>query len=149
LWKKGDDAMEITIHDHLVDATNKMSRECKEMIATAFENVGGLEGLCAWIKRSEENRTAFYTRMYIRLLPVNLDIRSHKDVVYHTAADVQDAFGAVGMTLELIEALRKEEQERPRLIEHVTRIKFAQESCLSFLPHPSITSDPLQANLNI
>jgi hypothetical protein len=32
---------------------------------------------------------------------------------------LQDAFGAVGMTLELIEALRKEEQERPRLIEHV------------------------------
>jgi hypothetical protein len=98
---------------------NKMSRECKEMIATAFECVGGLEGLVAWINASDENRTAFYTRMYIRLLPFNLDIRSHKDVVYHTVDEVKDAFGAAGMTLELIESLRREEQERPRLIEHV------------------------------
>jgi hypothetical protein len=41
--------------------------------------------------------------MYVRLLPVSLDIRSHKDVVYHTAAEINDAFGAAGMTLELIE----------------------------------------------
>jgi hypothetical protein len=62
---------------------------------------------------------AFYTRMYIRLLPVNLDIRSHKDVVYHTVAEVNDRFGQAGMTLILIERLRKEERQQPKLIEHV------------------------------
>jgi hypothetical protein len=52
--------------------------------------------------------------------PVNLDIRSHKDVVYHTVEEVKDAFGAAGMTLELIERLRRREQEQQlKTIEHV------------------------------
>jgi hypothetical protein len=79
----------------------------------------GLDGLIKWIKKNDENRSAFYTRMYIRLLPVNLDIRSHKDVVYHSARDIQERFGQAGMSLELIERLRKEEAEQPKLIEHV------------------------------
>jgi hypothetical protein len=57
--------------------------------------------------------------MYIRLLPVNLDIRSHKDVVYHTVQDIEARFGEAGMSLELIERLRKRAQEQPKLIEHV------------------------------
>jgi hypothetical protein len=97
-----------------------MSRECKEMIATTFESVGGLQGLIDWVKKSDDNRAAFYTRMYIRLLPVNLDIRSHKDVVYHTINEVKDAFGAAGMTLELIERLRRRElEQQQKTIEHV------------------------------
>jgi hypothetical protein len=100
-------------------APNKMSRECKEMIADCFEKVGGLDGLVKWAKASDEHLTAFYTRMYVRLLPVSLDIRTHKDVVYHTVAEVSDAFAQAGMTLELIERLRKREQAQPKLIEHV------------------------------
>jgi hypothetical protein len=103
----------------IAGVANKMSRECKEMIQNCFEGMGGLDGLIKWALSTPERTDAFYTRMYIRLLPVNLDIRSHKDVVYHTAAEVQDAFGAMGLSLELIEALRKEEQEQPKLIEHV------------------------------
>jgi len=57
--------------------------------------------------------------MYVRLLPVNLDIRTHKDVVYHTVAEINDAFGAAGMTLELIEQLSREEASQPKVIEHV------------------------------
>ena len=62
---------------------------------------------------------AFYTRMYVRLLPMTLDARSHKDVVYQTSAEVVDMFGSAGMSLELIERLRKREAERLKLIEHV------------------------------
>jgi hypothetical protein len=96
-----------------------MSRECKEMIATTFESVGGLQDLIDWVRKSDENRAAFYTRMYIRLLPVDLDIRSHKDVVYHTIQDIQERFGQAGMSLGLIERLRREEAQQPKLIEHV------------------------------
>jgi hypothetical protein len=81
--------------------------------------VGGLDGFIAWIKERPEHRFAFYTRIYPRLLPVNLDIRSHKDVVYHTVQDIQDRFGQVGMTLELIERLRRDEANQPKIIEHV------------------------------
>jgi len=102
-----------------VGATNKMSRECKEMIADCFEALGGLHGLIEWASANDENRAAFYTRMYVRLLPVNLDIRTHKDVVYHTAAEVKDAFGAAGMTLELIRRLQEREAQQPKMIEHV------------------------------
>jgi hypothetical protein len=98
---------------------NKMSRECKEMIASCFEQLGGLEGLVKWAKSSDERLDAFYTRMYVRLLPFNLDIRSHKDAVYHNIQDIKDRFGQAGMTLELIERLRKREQEQLKLIEHV------------------------------
>ena len=98
---------------------NKMSRECKEMIATCFERLGGLEGLVAWAKSSDKRMDAFYTRMYIRLLPFSLDARTHKDLVYHTVAEVNDRLGQAGMTLELIERLRRMEQAQPKLIEHV------------------------------
>src|SRR6516165_6849966 len=76
---------------------NKMSRECKEMIQGCFEALGGLEGLVAWAKSSDKRMDAFYTRMYVRLLPMTLDARSHKDVVYHTSAEVVDVFGSAGM----------------------------------------------------
>jgi len=101
-------------------APNKMSRECKEMIADCFEKMGGLDGLFAWATANDEHRTAFYTRMYVRLLPVSLDVRTHKDVVYPTVAEVNDRLGQAGMTLELLERLRREEQRQPKLIEHVT-----------------------------
>jgi hypothetical protein len=99
---------------------NKMSRECKEMIADCFERIGGLEGLVKWATANAKNRAAFYTRMYIRLLPFSLDVRTHKDVVYHTVAEVNDRLGQAGMTLELIERLRRMEQAQPKLIDHVT-----------------------------
>jgi hypothetical protein len=33
--------------------------------------------------------------------------------------DIQERFGQAGMTLELIERLRREEAQQPKLIEHV------------------------------
>ena len=100
-------------------AQDRMSRECKEMIATCFDKMGGLEGLYAWATSTDERRDAFYTRIYPRLIAVQLDMRSHKDVVYHSSDEIKDAFGAAGMTLELIERLRQREAEQPKPIEHV------------------------------
>jgi hypothetical protein len=98
---------------------NKMSRECKEMIQSCFESLGGLDGLIAWAKSTPERMDMFYSRMYVRLLPVSLDVRTHKDVVYHTVAEVNDRLGQAGMTLELLERLRREEQRQPKVIENV------------------------------
>ena len=44
---------------------------------------------------------AFYTRMYIRLLLVNLDIRQPQGRGLSHVAEVNDRFGQAGMTLVL------------------------------------------------
>ena len=48
-------------------AENRLNKQCKEMLATCFESVGGLPGLVKWVKESPQNRGAFYTRMWVRL----------------------------------------------------------------------------------
>ena len=72
-----------------------LTAECKDMIATCFEQVGGLPGLVKWVQKSDKNR-AFYTRMYIRLMPVNVTVRDHKNVVYESLAEVRAAFAIHG-----------------------------------------------------
>jgi hypothetical protein len=61
-----------------------LDRECKEMINDCFHKVGGLDGLVKWAQKSDEHLTAFYTRMYIRLLPINVTVKANKDAVYET-----------------------------------------------------------------
>ena len=96
---------------------NKMARECKEMIATCFENIGGIDGLTKWAK---ENPSEFYCRMYVRLIGVEVDAKSdHRQVVYNTIEQINDALGPHGLTLEMLERLRRYEEAQPKLIEHV------------------------------
>jgi hypothetical protein len=48
-----------------------------QVLARAFEEgLGGYDGLIKWAKRSPENFTAFYTKMWIRLLPMNIKVES-------------------------------------------------------------------------
>ena len=91
---------------------NKMSRECKDMINDCFHQVGGLQGLKAWVEKSDENRGAFYTKMYIRLLPVKVAFKGHKNAVYETLADVRAAYAVRGVALESIEKLKRLEQAK-------------------------------------
>jgi hypothetical protein len=98
----------------------RRTRECKEVIADCFEMLGGLEALVAWAKSTPKRTDAFYSQLYPRLLSEQLDPRSHKDVEYLTSEEVVDKFGAAGMSLELIERLRRDEEaEKPKMTEHV------------------------------
>jgi hypothetical protein len=64
------------------------------------------------VEKSDENRGAFYTKMYIRLLPVKVAFKGHKNVVYETLADVRAAYAVRGVALESIEKLKRLEQAK-------------------------------------
>jgi hypothetical protein len=46
---------------------NKITASCRQALQLAFDGVGGVDGLIKWIKASDENRAAFYTRVYPKL----------------------------------------------------------------------------------
>lgn len=54
-------------------ATNKTTLAAKEMIAQAAELVGGLDQLVAWIKKNEKNEYAFWSSVYPKLLPLQVN----------------------------------------------------------------------------
>jgi hypothetical protein len=100
---------------------NKMTAEAKEMLARCFEDIGGYEAFVKWVKSSPERLDTFYTKMWIKLLPMNigLDIRpeDHKDVVYKSLEEVRAAFASEGISLESIIKLKQLEQEEAKQIE--------------------------------
>lgn len=57
---------------------NKITREAKEMIALAFEGLGGLEALIETADKSDSMRMTFYTQLYSKLIPIS--VQGHVDV---------------------------------------------------------------------
>jgi hypothetical protein len=51
---------------------NKTTRLARDAIETAAAGLGGAERLAEWAKEKPENETAFWTRVYPRLLPVQV-----------------------------------------------------------------------------
>lgn len=54
-------------------ATNKTTLAAKEMIAQAAEQLGGLDQLVAWVRKSEKNEYAFWSGVYPKLLPLQVN----------------------------------------------------------------------------
>jgi hypothetical protein len=50
-------------------ARNKITNLAKQAIQMAFDKLGGVDALVAWVKEDKANRYAFYTRVYPMLLP--------------------------------------------------------------------------------
>jgi hypothetical protein len=86
-------------HDHLFEkgaeraelagrkpgGRNKLTVICREAIASGFETLGGVEGLVAWAKADNNNLTAFYTRIWVKLLPIQIKLTEQNlDVVFHS-----------------------------------------------------------------
>jgi hypothetical protein len=57
-------------------AVNKTTALAKEAIAFAAEGLGGAERLILWAKEDAQNERAFWTQIYTKLLPlqVNADV---------------------------------------------------------------------------
>lgn len=51
---------------------SKTTLAAKEAIALAAEKLGGAERLAAWAKKNSKNEELFWTRIYPRLLPVQV-----------------------------------------------------------------------------
>ena len=71
---------------------NKITNEAKAAIQMAFDKLGGVDALVAWVKADEANRTAFYTKIYPKLLPRPAIDIVPEPVAVAAAAAVKSAF---------------------------------------------------------
>lgn len=51
---------------------NKTTKAAKEAIAEAFEKMGGTEALVAWAKKNDGNRKVFYSRIWPKIVPLQV-----------------------------------------------------------------------------
>jgi hypothetical protein len=89
-----------------------MTAACREALQLAFEGIGGLPALIAWAK---ENRTEFYTKVWIRLLPLAVKADQNIVVTYHTAEEVKAAIAERALPMARLELVLLElgaERER-------------------------------------
>ena len=99
---------------------NKMTAEVKEVLARCFEDVGGYDAFVKWVESSPERLDTFYSKMWIKLLPMNIrpDIRpeGHKNVVYKSYEELSIAFADRGISLNSILKLKQLDlkAERPK-----------------------------------
>lgn len=54
-------------------SANKTTKAAKELIAEAADQIGGLDRLVAWVKLEEKNESAFWTSIYPKLLPLQVN----------------------------------------------------------------------------
>ena len=100
---------------------NKMTAEVKEVLARCFEGVGGYDAFVRWVESSPERLDTFYSKMWIKLLPMNIRPEGHKDVVYKSYEEVSIALADHGISLDSIQKLKqldlkaeRKEAEDPR-----------------------------------
>jgi hypothetical protein len=68
---------------------NKTTKIAKEAIAYAAEGLGGADRLVAWAKEDAKNEAAFWTQIYPKLLPlqVNADVNATISEIRHRIID--------------------------------------------------------------
>jgi hypothetical protein len=74
-----------------VGALNKLPAEAKDVLARAYTELGGFERFMQWIESEPEHLAHFYTKMWIKLLPMNIRVDSTKNVVYKSYHEVSVA----------------------------------------------------------
>lgn len=60
---------------------NKTTTIAKEAIALAAEGLGGTDRLIAWAKADDKNESAFWTTIYPKLLPLQVDADVNAKIV--------------------------------------------------------------------
>lgn len=53
-------------------------RSAREVIAEAAMRLGGVDGLIEWIKKDTKNENVFWTRIYPRLITVDIKVEAGK-----------------------------------------------------------------------
>lgn len=61
---------------------NKTTRLAKEAIALAAEGLGGTERLIDWAKEDAQNERAFWTQIYTKLLPLQVNAEVNGKIVH-------------------------------------------------------------------
>lgn len=76
---------------------NKVTREAKEAIAEAFNRIGGVDRLEAWIREDKKNETLFLTSIWPKIIPLqvnsNVDFVDRTEAVRRAREEVRELFG--------------------------------------------------------
>jgi hypothetical protein len=79
---------------------NKLTLICREAFATCFESIGGVEGLIKWAGKNVDTREAFYTKLWIKLLPVQVKLTEQNlDVVFTSYEALRDELRRTGVPI--------------------------------------------------
>jgi len=62
-----------------------VTKEMRENIEQAFEEMGGVEGLIAWAQADERNEMAFYTRLCSRVITEKREVEVEQKSTYEQA----------------------------------------------------------------
>jgi hypothetical protein len=69
---------------------NKTTTIAKEAIALAADKLGGVERLVAWAKEDEKNEHSFWSSIYPRLLPLQVNADLAGSIVHTVAHKIID-----------------------------------------------------------
>jgi hypothetical protein len=95
---------------------NVLSAEAKDVLVRAYTERGGFERFLKWIDSKPYREDLFYSKMWIRLLPMHINVQSHKDVVYRSYHELSIALADKGLSLDSIQKLKQIDvkAERPK-----------------------------------
>jgi hypothetical protein len=60
---------------------NKLPMEAREMIMRASQEMGGWEGLVAWIRRDPRHETLWWTQIFPKLIPVTVNGLAQQNII--------------------------------------------------------------------
>jgi hypothetical protein len=75
LWKKGERRV-----GRVKGVPNKRTVECRGVLEQAVKLKGGAKGLVEWIDKSDENAMVFWSQMFMRLVPAQLEVQSSSEM---------------------------------------------------------------------
>jgi hypothetical protein len=96
-----------------VGALNKLPAGAKDVLARAYTELGGFERFMQWIESEPEHLAHFYTKMWIKLPPMNIHVESNKNIVYKSYHEVSVALADHGISLDSIQKLKQIEFKPP------------------------------------
>lgn len=83
-------------------STNKTTVQAKEAIALAAEKLGGAERLVAWAQESPDNEKVFWSSIYTKLVPLdvngnhNVNVVDRTELLQRASDEVRAIFGERG-----------------------------------------------------
>lgn len=81
---------------------NKVTTQAKEAIALAAEGLGGTDRLIAWAQEDPKNETVFWSSIYTRLVPVqvngthDVNLVDRAELLRRASEEVRGIFGERG-----------------------------------------------------
>ena len=98
-----------------VGAVNRLNAEVKDVLVRAYHDLGGFKAFMKWLREDQEHLDHFYQHMYMKLLPMQVNVDKTENVVYKSYHEVSVALADHGISLDSIEKLKQLDFKPPIL----------------------------------